>query len=211
MGSRPDGVRRVGLTGGIASGKSVASGRLRERGVAVVDHDQLAREVVAAGSEGLAAVVDSFGADVLTPEGDLDRAALGARVFADREARATLNEIVHPRVAEAARGHEAAAVFAGATVVVHDIPLLVETGQAGRFDELVVVDAPAELRVARLVAERGLTAEQAWARVAAQSDDEARRAVADQVLDGSGSVEELRAQVDALVDTWAVPVEELSR
>lgn len=201
-GPRPhDGVLRVGLTGGIAAGKSVVARRLERLGAAVVDHDRLARAVVDVGTPGLAAVVAEFG-DVLTPLGQLDRSALGERVFGDRAALDRLNAIVHPLVREAARDAEAAALRSGRRVVVHDIPLLVETGQAGHFDVLVVVDAPAELRVHRLVTERGLTEAQAWARLAAQADDEARAAVADVVLDGSGSVVELETRVDALWRRW---------
>lgn len=201
------GLHRVGLTGGIAAGKSVVARRLAEAGVVVVDHDLLARQVVAPGSAGLAEVVAQFGSGVLTGLGTLDRSALGDLVFADRQARARLNAIVHPRVLAAAQAAEARAVAEGARVVVHDVPLLVETGGAGHMDELVVVDAPAELRVLRLVEGRGLTSEQAWARVAAQADDEARLAVADVVLDGSGTVAALEAQVDALWRGWRTAAE----
>lgn len=194
-------VLRVGLTGGIAAGKSTVARRLAALGAAVVDHDVLAREVVAPGTAGLEAVVAAFGA-VLTPLGQLDRAALATRVFADPEAMTRLNGIVHPLVDAAAAQAEAAAVAEGHDVVVHDVPLLVETGQAGHFDVLVVVDAPPELRVERLVAERGLAPDEAWARLAAQADDEARLAAADVVLDGSGRVAELEVQVDALWERW---------
>jgi len=197
-----DGVRRIGLTGGIAAGKSVVASRLAELGVPVVDHDRLARAVVEPGSVGLAAVVAAFGPQVLSASGELDRAVLGAVVFADPSARRTLNAVIHPLVAAAADLAEEGAVAGGARIVVHDIPLLVETGQSGRFDQVVVVDAPQELRVERLVAGRGLSAEQAWSRLAAQADDEQRRAVADRLLDGSGSTAHLRAQVDALVAEW---------
>ncbi len=196
------GVLRVGLTGGIAAGKSVAAGRLAHLGAVVVDHDLLARAVVDVGTPGLAAVVDAFG-QVLTPLGQLDRQALGAQVFGDPAALERLNGIIHPLVATAAREREAAAVEAGQRVVVHDIPLLVETGQAGHFDVLVVVDAPAELRVRRLVETRGLTQGEAWARLAAQADDEARLEAADVVLDGSGTVADLEAQVDAMWQRWS--------
>ncbi|GEN79048.1 dephospho-CoA kinase [Actinotalea fermentans] len=195
------GVLRIGLTGGIAAGKSVVARRLGQLGAAVVDHDVLARSVVDVGTPGLAAVVEAFG-DVLTPLGQLDRQALGARVFGDAAALAQLNGIVHPLVRAAAREAEAAAVASGHRVVVHDIPLLVETGQAGHFDVLVVVDAPAELRVQRLVAGRGLTPSDAWSRLAAQADDEARLEAADVVLDGSGAVAELEVQVDAMWERW---------
>lgn len=199
------GVLRVGLTGGIAAGKSVVARRLGQLGAAVIDHDVLARTVVDVGTPGLAAIVDAFG-DVLTPLGQLDRQALGTRVFGDAAARERLNAIVHPLVRAAAHDAEAAAVAAGHAVVVHDIPLLVETGQAGHFDVLVVVDAPAELRVARLVDGRGLTPADAWARLAAQADDEARLEAADVVLDGSGAVAELEVQVDAMWERWAAAV-----
>jgi dephospho-CoA kinase len=194
------GLRRVGLTGGIAAGKSVVSARLVELGVPVVDHDRLAREVVAPGSAGLAAVADQFPGVVVA--GALDRAALGALVFGDAGARARLNAVVHPLVHAASVAAETAHMEAGATTVVHDVPLLVETGQAGHFSPVVVVDAPADLRVERLVSERGIPTDQAWARLAAQADDETRLALADVVLDGSGTVAALRAQVDALVSGW---------
>lgn len=195
---------RVGLTGGIAAGKSVVATRLARLGAAVVDHDVLARTVVDVGTPGLAAVVAEFG-DVLTPLGQLDRQALGARVFTDPAARARLNAIVHPLVRAAAGEREAEAVAAGHRVVVHDIPLLVETGQAGHFDVLVVVDAPAELRVRRLEEERGLASADAWARLAAQADDDARLEAADIVLDGSGSVTDLERAVDAMWTRWVTP------
>ncbi|WP_182113804.1 dephospho-CoA kinase [Actinotalea sp. JY-7876] len=201
-GDRARTVRRIGLTGGIAAGKSVVAARLAWLGAAVVDHDVLARQVVAPGSPGLAAVVAAFGGGVLTAAGELDRPALGRVVFADPAARERLNGLVHPLIRAAAHAAEAAAVAAGYDVVVHDIPLLVETGQAGRFDEVVVVDAPAQLRLRRLVEGRGLDAEEAWARLAAQADDEARIEAADVVLDGAGSVMDLQAQVDRLWERW---------
>jgi dephospho-CoA kinase len=195
-------VRRVGLTGGIAAGKSTVSARLSRLGAAVIDHDVLAREVVAPGSPGLAAVVEAFGAEVLTALGSLDRSTLGRIVFADPAARTVLNGVVHPLVMRAAAEREAAARRERHDFVVHDIPLLVETGQAGHFDELIVVDAPAELRVRRLIQDRGMTVAEAWRRLAAQADDEARLEAATVVLDGSGSVADLHAQVDALWERW---------
>ncbi|MCL3862008.1 dephospho-CoA kinase [Actinotalea sp. K2] len=195
-------MRRVGLTGGIAAGKSVVAARLRELGAVVVDHDLLAREVVAAGSDGLSAVVAAFGERVLGADGALDRPALAEVVFADPDARAALDGLLHPRIrAEAAR-QEARAVQARAAVVVHDVPLLVETGQAGDFDVVVVVEAPEAVRVERLVRGRGMEAGQARARIAAQADDSSRRAVADVVLDGSGTTAALRRQVDDLWARW---------
>lgn len=197
-------MQRIGLTGGIAAGKSVAADRLRERGAVVIDHDVLSRDAVAPGSVGLDQVVEAFGASVLAPDGTLDRPALGAVVFADREARARLNAIVHPVVHRLAAEREAAAATADPdAVVVHDVPLLVETGQADAFHLVVVVHTPAVLRVERLVRTRGLTREAAERRIGAQATDEERLAAADVVLDGSGSPDALRTAVDALWDRLA--------
>jgi len=192
-------MQRIGLTGGIAAGKSAVSARLEELGAVVIDHDLLAREAVAPGTAALGDIVDAFGPEMLDADGALDRAALGSVVFADLDALTRLNGIVHPAVRRLSVEREAAAATADpGAVVVHDIPLLVETGQADAFHVLVVVHAPAALRVARLVELRGLTPDEAQGRVAAQVDDEARLAVADVVLDGAGAVEDLRAQVDEL-------------
>ena len=192
-------MQRIGLTGGIAAGKSVVAARLAELGAVVIDSDQLAREAVRPGTIGLDQVIDSFGADVLAPDRSLDRAALGRVVFADPAAMARLNTIVHPIVRRLAAEREAAAGAAEAgAIVVHDIPLLVETGQANAFHMLVVVHTPAEIRVRRLVAERGLDEAEARRRVGSQAGDDARLAVADVVLDGTRSVDDLRAQVDRL-------------
>jgi len=192
---------RAGLTGGVASGKSTVSALLRELGAVVIDADALAREVVAPGTPGLAAVVEEFGPSVLAEDGGLDRARIGALVFADPARRTALEAIVHPLVRARASALEAGAP-AGA-LVVHDIPLLVETGQAGQYDLVLVVQADVETRVARLV-RRGMTEDDARARIAAQASDEQRRAVADVVLDNSGTPEELAAQVDRF---WAERVE----
>lgn len=192
---------RIGLTGGIAAGKSVVASRLRELGAAVVDHDTIARAVVAPGTVGLEAVVARFGNDVLDADGALDRAALGHVVFNDPVARADLEGILHPEIARVAAEEEARAVTADPeVVVVHDVPLLVETGQQDDFHVLVVVHAPADLRIARLVETRRSTLPEARRRLAAQASDEERLAAADVVLDGSGTVEELRTQTDEL---WA--------
>jgi dephospho-CoA kinase len=183
----------VGLTGGIASGKSTVSAILAELGAVVIDADALAREVVQRGTPGLEAVVAEFGPEVLTPEGDLDRPAMGAIVFADPDARRRLEAIIHPLVRERARELEAAAP--AGSVVVHDIPLLAETGQADRFDAVLVVDVPVEVQVARMVEHRGMTRAEAEARVAAQTTREQRLAVATHVLDNTGTFEDLRERV----------------
>lgn len=187
---------RVGLTGGIGSGKSTVSSLLAEHGAVVIDADVLAREVVAAGTEGLDEIVRAFGPDVLTPAGDLDREEMGQRVFADPAARALLERVVHPRVR--ARAAEIEAGAPSDAVVVHDIPLLVETGQGDGFDVVVVVDAPVELQVARLTADRGLTEQEARSRIAAQATREERCAAADHVVVNDSTMAELRVGVDRL-------------
>lgn len=184
---------RVGLTGGIASGKSTVSSILRELGAVVIDADQIAREVVARGTPGLAAVVAAFGPEMLTPEGELDRPRMGALVFGDEAQRRLLEGIVHPLVFERYAELEAAAPSDG--IVVHDIPLLVESGRAGEFDAVIVVDAPEELQVERMVRDRGWTEEDARARIAAQATREQRRAVATYLIENTGSREELRRRV----------------
>ena len=184
---------RVGLTGGVASGKSTVSAILRELGAVVVDADVLAREVVAPGSEGLAEVVAAFGETVLTPAGELDRPAMGALVFGDEAARRRLEAIIHPRVR--ARGAELEAQAGPDAVVVHDIPLLAETGQADSFDAVIVVDVPVETQVERMVGLRGMSREDAVARVAAQADRARRRAVATYVIENTGTFEDLRDRV----------------
>ena len=185
---------RVGLTGGIASGKSTVSARLCELGAVVVDADLLAREVVAPGTPGLAAVVAEFGAGVLSADGSLDRPALGAVVFADPLRRAALEAIIHPLVRAA--GAELEAGAGTDDVVVHDIPLLVEAGRAGDFDAVVVVDVPVEVQVERMVRDRGMTEGDARARIAAQATREERRAVADHVIENTGTLEDLLSRVD---------------
>jgi len=195
-------VRRIGLTGGIGAGKSTVARRLVELGAVVVDADLLARAALEPGSDGFDAVLRRFGDRVLGPDGGLDREALGSIVFGDEDARRDLEGIVHPLVrAEAARLEAEAVAANPAAVVVHDIPLLVETGQAGtgsRFDVVVVVDAPAAEQRRRLVAERGMTEETAHARMAAQATPEQRRAVADVVLANDGTPAQLRDRVDEL-------------
>ncbi|MCW2637275.1 MAG: dephospho-CoA kinase [Blastococcus sp.] len=192
---------RIGLTGGIGSGKSTVAALLAARGAVVVDADRIAREVVEPGTPGLASVAEAFGRGILTPEGALDRAALAGIVFADPEARARLDAVVHPLVRH--RTAELVAAAAADAVVVNDVPLLVETGQASSYDVVLVVQADTETRVARLV-QRGLTEQDARARIAAQATDEQRRAVADVVLDNSGSPGELAEQVERF---WVEHVE----
>lgn len=186
----------VGLTGGIASGKSAVSARLAQHGAVIIDADLLARQALEPGTDGLAEVVAAFGQDILTAQGELDRAALGQRVFADDSARATLNGIVHPRVRTASATLRERAP--AGTIVVEDIPLLVETGQQDRFDLVVVVHAPESARVDRIIQNRGATAEDARARIAAQATDEQRAAAADVILDNSGTLDDLNRQVDEL-------------
>src|SRR5271165_227599 len=176
---------RIGLTGGIGAGKSTVSETFAECGGVVVDGDVISREVVAPGTEGLAALVDAFGDDILLPDGALNRPALAARAFSNHDQRATLNRIVHPLVAH--RRAEIIAAVSEDEVVVEDIPLLVESGMAPLFPLVVVVHADAELRVQRLVEQRGMSEQDARARIAAQASDEQRRKVADVWLDNSGS------------------------
>ncbi|MET4094305.1 dephospho-CoA kinase [Arthrobacter sp. UYCu712] len=187
---------KIGLTGGIASGKSVVASRLRELGAVLVDADALAREVVEPGTPGLARVVDAFSAAVLTPDGGLDRARLGALVFGNPERLAVLNGIIHPLVRERAAALVAAAPRGA--VVVQDIPLLVETGQGANFHLVLVVDAPDAVRIQRMVEHRKMTAEDAGSRMSAQATREDRLAAADVVLDNSGAKDELRDAVDRL-------------
>jgi len=184
---------RVGLTGGVASGKSTVSALLRDLGAIVVDADALAREVVEPGTPGLAAVVEAFGPEVLADDGSLDRARLGAIVFAEPARRAELEGIIHPLVR--ARAAQIEAGEEPGVVVVQDIPLLVETGQAGTFDVVIVVDAPEEVQVERAVRDRGWTPEEARSRIAAQASREQRRAAATYVVDNSGTTEDLRQRV----------------
>ena len=190
----------VGLTGGIAAGKSVVCDRFEELGITVVEYDQLSRTVVEPGTPGLAAVVAAFGERVLALDGTLDRSKLGHIVFADDEARERLEQIIHPLVIERGSALDAAAEARGEKLIIHSIPLLVEAIGAEVFDVVIVVDAPMEIRLARLIHHRGMKRAEAWARIDAQTDDHVRMAAADVVFDGSGTVEGLRAQVDAWVE-----------
>jgi dephospho-CoA kinase len=196
---------RVGLTGGIGSGKSTVAGRLAEHGAVLIDADRIAREVVAPGSDGLAEVVTAFGDSVLTPDGALDRPTLAAIVFADDEARASLNAIVHPRIG--ARTAELTAAAAPDAVIVHDVPLLVENRLAPMYHLVIVVDAPIEQRVRRLVRDRGMNEADVLARIAAQADEPRRRAVADVWLDNGGTADQALAIADELWADRLVPFE----
>lgn len=193
---------RIGLTGGIGSGKSTVAALLAERGALVVDADRIARQVVERGTPGLAAVVAEFGDRVLAADGSLDRPALASLVFGDPAARARLDAVVHPLVrAEAAEALSAAPRDA---VVVQDVPLLVETGQGSSFDLVLVVQADPETRVRRLVG-RGLTADDARARMASQATDAERRAVADVVLGNDAGHAELAGQVEQFWTEFVEP------
>jgi dephospho-CoA kinase len=187
---------RIGLTGGVASGKSTVSAILRELGAVVIDADALARDVVEKGTPGLAAVVEEFGPALLTADGDLDRAAMGELVFNDMDARRRLEAIVHPLVFERIVALEAAAP--PGALVVHDIPLLAESGRADTFDAVIVVDAPEGVQVERMVRDRGWTEADARARIAAQASPEARRAIATHLIENTGTLAELRRQVERI-------------
>lgn len=191
---------RVGLTGGIASGKSAVSAVLRDLGAVIIDYDALARDAVAVGTPALAAIAERFGASVIGSDGSLDRPALGAVVFHDPEARRALEEITHPAIRALARQRDAAA--GAEAVVVHDHPLLVEMGAAAACDQVVVVDVPVQVQVDRMVHERSMTEDEARARIAAQATREERRAAADVVIDNTGSLDDLRDHVAGLWATW---------
>lgn len=189
---------RVGLTGGIGAGKSTVAGRLAEHGAVLIDADKLAREVVEPGQPALEDITVAFGRSVLHADGRLNREALAEAAFADDESRARLNAIMHPRI-----GQRTAELMSGAAddaIVVHDVPLLVENGLAPAYHLVIVVDAPLDVRVKRLVGERGMTESDARARIAAQATEEQRRAAADVWLDNGGALDEVQAAVDAL---WA--------
>lgn len=189
-------VLRVGLTGGIASGKSEVARLLGSHGAVVIDADQLAREVAAPGSPGWAEVVRVFGTEVLTAEGELDRPALARRVFGEESARRALEQIIHPRVRARAAALEDR--LDPDALVVHDIPLLVETGQSSDFDVVVVVEAAEEVQVERATAGKGLTEQEVRSRMSAQATPQRRREVADYVLDNTGTRDELQNSVREL-------------
>jgi dephospho-CoA kinase len=184
---------KVGLTGNIASGKSTVAGVWRGLGARVIDADELARRAVDPGSPALARIVERWGEGVLDARGGLDRAAMRARVFADPAERAALESIIHPRVAELRDAELRAAEAAGDAVVVADIPLLFEVGLQSEFDLVVLVHAPAEVRLERIVRDRGLDAAAARKMIDAQMPSERKRSLADIVIDNTGSLDDLRA------------------
>ena len=185
-------MRRIGLTGGIGSSKSTVADLLADLGASVIDADAIAREVVDPGTEGLRALVEAFGQGILAADGTLDRQALAGLVFHDTAARERLNAILHPLIAR--RTAEIIGGLPEDAVMVHDVPLLAELGMQGAYELVVVVDAPDEVRVQRLIA-RGLREADARSRISAQSSREDRLAIADLVIDNSGSLESLREQV----------------
>ncbi|GIG69662.1 dephospho-CoA kinase [Phytomonospora endophytica] len=195
---------RIGLTGGIGSGKSAVAARLVSLGAVLIDSDVLAREVVAPGTPGLAAITEAFGSDVIDTDGTLDRATLAARVFGDPEARRVLESITHPRVR--ARAAELFAAAPADAIVVNDVPLLAEVGLAPTYHLVIVVETPLETRIARL-ASRGMPEAEARGRIAAQLDDEGRRRVADAVLDNGGDLTALHTAIDELWRERLVPYE----
>lgn len=200
---------RVGLTGGIGSGKSAVTERLAALGAVVLDGDKAARAIVEPGTPGLARIAEAFGPGVLRADGSLDRAKLAGIVFSDEAARQRLNAITHPLIHEHILAAEQAAVASGGPgmVVVHDIPLLAEGQRSTGFDVVVVVDVPAGLQVARL-AGRGLPEDQARARMAAQATREQRLALADIVIDNSGTLADLDRRV---AEVWADLLERAKR
>lgn len=187
---------KVGLTGGIAAGKSEVSRRLAERGAVIIDADAVAREVVAPGTRGLAEITAAFGPGVLDAGGALDRGRLGEIVFADPALLGKLNAIVHPLVAE--RMLEIERTAPPDAIVVHDVPLLAENRLAGRYDVVVVVDVAPEVQLDRLTCQRGMPADQARERMGAQASRAERLAIADIVVDNSGPLAELDRRVDGL-------------
>jgi dephospho-CoA kinase len=189
----------VALTGGIASGKSVVAARLAEHGAVVVDADRIAREVVEPGTPGLARIAEEFGPGVIAPDGSLDRAALGAIIFTDHAKRVALNDITHPAIVELShrRFAEAGAADPDA-IVVYDVPLLAEARGTSEFDVVVVVSAPEEMRIERMVSLRGMSRDEAEKRIRSQVPEEQRRALADILIESDGTLDETLAQADAV-------------
>ncbi len=191
-------MRLIGLTGGIASGKTLVSDRFAELGAPIVDADLLAREVVAPGSEGLAGLKALFSADILNAEGALDRAALRQVIFQDPSARAQVDDLLHPLIRSLSEQRIDAHAVKNPPYLIHAIPLLVETGQTDRHDDIVVVDVPVSTQLSRLMERDGSTKEDAQRILNSQASREERLAVATFVIDNSGTVEQTIAQVNAL-------------
>ena len=193
---------RVGLTGGIGSGKSTVSERLAALGAVILDADQAARAVVEPGTPGLAQIQAAFGPDVIAPDGTLDRPKLAAIVFADKAALAKLNAITHPLIRAYIKAAEDAAITAGdgTLILVHDVALLVESDRAKELDLVIVVDVPTDTQLDRLTTQRGMPADQARARIAAQATREQRRAIADIIIDNSGTKADLDRQI---TEVWS--------
>ena len=198
----------AGLTGGIGSGKSAVSALLASYGAVVLDADVMAREVVAVGTPGLAAVVEAFGPEVLQEDGALDRERLGRRVFSDPAELARLNAIVHPRVGERYAELVAEAAASGDRIAVHDVPLLVENGLAGSYDAVVVVAATPATQLERLVRLRGMSEHDARARIDAQAPLADKLAVATHVVDNDGPLEDLAPQVAQLWEQLVAAAED---
>ncbi|MEO6605834.1 MAG: dephospho-CoA kinase [Aeromicrobium sp.] len=186
----------VGLTGGIGSGKSTVSALLEAHGAVIIDYDKLARDVVEPGSAGLQAIIERFGSGVIAPDGTLDRPALGALVFADADARKDLEGITHPAIRDLAVQRQAAA--GPDAIVIHDNPLLVEMGAAAYCEVVVVVDVPVEVQIERLISSRGMTAAEAQARIDTQASREVRTGAADLLIDNTGPLDELAANVGGI-------------
>lgn len=203
---------RIGLTGGIGSGKSTVARELRDKGALIIDADAISRQLMEPGQRVLAQTVEAFGQQILTETGELNRQALAQIIFSDEHARAQLNAIVHPAVREEANriAQEASqdANFTG--VIVEDIPLLAETGQADRFDAVLVVEADLETRIRRLVEARGMQEQDARARIAAQAKDEERRKIATWVVDNSGDFDTMHEQVEKIWQKIQVELERKS-
>ena len=191
-------MRVIAVTGGIGSGKSAVSALLASHGAVIIDYDKLARDVVAIGTPALAAIAQRFGPGVIAPDGSLDRPALGAVVFADEQARRDLEGITHPAIRDLAVQRQLAA--GDDAIVVHDNPLLVEMGAVAYCDVVVVVDVPVDLQVERLMEARGMTEDEARARIASQTSREVRTGVADLVIDNTGSLDELDTIVGGVWD-----------
>lgn len=190
---------KVGLTGGIGSGKSTVAGMLAEHGIPVIDADLIAREIVEPGQPALRELAEAFGEEVLHADGSLNRAELAGRAFVDEEHTLLLNSITHPRIRAETERRFAAAEQDGAGSVIYDMPLLVDNGLHTGMDLTVVVDVDVETRIARLVSSRGLDEQDARRRIAAQIDDETRRAAADVIIDNNGGLDALAPQIELLM------------